>query len=47
MVYLAISGINGDRVWEENISGDRQDIRRKTVEQVFARIGEYLGLEAS
>jgi nicotinamide-nucleotide amidase len=46
MVYVAISGMNGDRVWEESISGERADIRSKTVEQVFARIGEYLGLKA-
>ena len=46
MVYVAISGMNGDRVWEESISGERSDIRSKTVEQVFARIGEYLGLKA-
>ncbi|MEY3406691.1 MAG: Competence-damaged protein, partial [Actinomycetota bacterium] len=46
MVYVAISGMNGDRVWEESISGERADIRSKTVEQVFARIWEYLGLKA-
>jgi len=47
LVYIAISGAMGDRVWEESISGDRQAIRVKSVEQVFAKIGEYLAPKAS
>lgn len=47
LVYIAISGAMGDQVWEESISGDRQAIRVKTVEQVFAKIGEYLAPKVS
>lgn len=47
LVYIAISGQNGEKVWEESISGQRQEIRSQTVQLVFARIGEYLGLIAS
>ncbi len=45
MLYIAISGAVGDRVWEEALSGDRQTIRAKAVELVFAKIGEYLALK--
>lgn len=42
LVYIGISGPSGEKVWEETLSGDRQAIRSKTVELVFAKIGEYL-----
>ena len=44
LVYIAISGAKGEKVWEESFSGSRQEIRNLTVSKVFERIAEYLGL---
>ncbi len=44
LVYIAVSGPRGEKVWEEQFSGTRQEIREQTVSKVFEHIGEYLGL---
>ena len=43
LVYIAISGPKGDKVWEESLSGERNAIRQETVNRALARIWEYLG----
>ncbi|MEY4417752.1 MAG: hypothetical protein RIQ88_190 [Actinomycetota bacterium] len=42
LVYIAISGAKGDKVWEESFAGDRQEIRQATVSKAIAYLGEYL-----
>lgn len=43
MVYIAVAGAKGDKVWEESFSGDRASIREQAVAKAIAHIGEYLG----
>ena len=43
LVFISVVGRKGIQVWEEHFSGDRQSIRRQTVDKAIARIWEYLG----
>lgn len=42
LVYIAVAGSKGSKVWEEQFSGDRAAIRRQTVEKALTHIREYL-----
>lgn len=41
-VFISVAGVSGAKVWEEHFSGDRAEIRQKTVAAVFSHIREYL-----
>lgn len=42
LVYIAISGPKGDKVWEEYFDGDRQTIRQGSASKAISHLGEYL-----
>jgi nicotinamide-nucleotide amidase len=43
LVFISVVGRKGIQVWEERFSGDRQAIRKQTVDKAIERIWEYLG----
>ncbi len=43
LVFISVVGRKGIQVWEERFSGDRQAIRKQTVDKAIELIWEYLG----
>jgi nicotinamide-nucleotide amidase len=43
LVFISVVGAKGIQVWEESFSGDRQAIRKQTVDKTILRIREYIG----
>jgi nicotinamide-nucleotide amidase len=43
LVFISVVGSKGIQVWEESFSGDRQAIRKQTVDKTILRIREYIG----
>lgn len=47
LVYVSVSGINGDMTKSFNFKGSRSEIKQKTVEAILVLIQVYLTLENS